>query len=252
MEIVKSGSTIQSLQIGMSIIDLLASQRTPLRFSDIQELTEITKSNLYKYLNTLTQLDLLYRDKTTGMYHLGSKLIQYGMAAIGNEDVTSRITPYLQEISHHTSCTVLFSVWTYDGPITAKIWNSNQNLNIGAQLGTRLPPSSSSGKVFTVFQDPSLTAEWIEKDRNVTGSFLKETDEYHEIRKYKIAFAKEPLVPSVSSMSIPVFNYNSELLGAITAVGFTESIPDHYEDPLSDYLRKSCLEISKIFGYSFE
>jgi DNA-binding IclR family transcriptional regulator len=226
MEIVKTGSTIQSLQIGMSIIDLLASQRTPLRFSDIQELTEITKSNLYKYLNTLTQLELLYRDKTTGMYHLGSKLIQYGMAAIGNEDVTSRITPYLQEISHHTSCTVLFSVWTYDGPITAKIWNSNQNLNIGAQLGTRL--------------------------RNVTGSFLNETNEYDGIRKYKIAFAKEPLVPSVSSMSIPVFNYNSELLGAITAVGFTENIPDHYEDPLSVYLRKSCLEISNIFGYSAE
>lgn len=59
-------------------------------------------------MNTLTQLELLYRDKTTGMYHLGSKLIQYGMAAIGNEDITSRITPYLQEISHNTSCTVLF------------------------------------------------------------------------------------------------------------------------------------------------
>jgi DNA-binding IclR family transcriptional regulator len=252
MEIVKSGSTIQSLQIGMSIIDLLASQRNPLRFSDIQESTEITKSNLYKYLNTLTQLELLYRDKTTGMYSLGSKLIQYGMAAIGNEDVTSRITPYLQEISHHTSCTVLFSVWTYDGPITAKIWNSNQNLNIGAQLGTRLPPSSSSGKVFTVFQDSSITADWIEKDNNVSAAFLRGTKEYQAIQKNKIAFAKEPLVPSVSSMSIPIFNYNAELLGAITAVGFTESIPDHYEDPLSQYLRKSFLEISNIFGYSEE
>lgn len=119
-------------------------------------------------------------------------------------------------------------------------------------VGYASSPSSSSGKVFTVFQDPSLTADWIEKDRNVTGPFLKETNEYHDIRKYKIAFAKEPLVPSVSSMSIPVFNYNSELLGAITAVGFTESIPDHYDDPLSHYLRKSYLEISKIFGYTAE
>lgn len=250
MEIVKSNSTIQSLQIGVSIIDLLASQRTPLRFSDIQELTEITKSNLYKYLNTLTQLDLLYRDKTTGMYHLGSKLIQYGMAAIGNEDVTSRIAPFLQEISHHTSCTVLFSVWTYDGPITAKIWNSNQSLNIGAQLGTRLPPASSSGKVFTVFQDRSLTADWIEKEKNVSLALHPEMNEYQSIQKHKIAFAKEPLVPSVSSMSIPIFNYNADLLGAITAVGFTENIPDHYDEPLSKYLNTCFLEISNIFGYT--
>lgn len=249
MEIVKSNSTIQSLQIGMSIIDLLASQRTPLRFSDIQELTGITKSNLYKYLNTLTQLDLLYRDKATGMYHLGSKLVQYGMAAIGNEDVTSRIAPYLQEISHQTSCTVLFSVWTYEGPITAKIWNSNQILNIGAQLGTRLPPASSSGKIFTVFQDPSLTADWIENEKNVSIALIPETKEYQSILTHKIAFAKEPLVPSVSSMSIPVFNYDAELLGAITAVGFTQNIPDHHEEPLSKYLRKSFLEISNIFGY---
>lgn len=250
MEIVKSNSTIQSLQIGVSIIDLLATQRTPLRFSDIQELTEITKSNLYKYLNTLTQLDLLYRDKTTGMYHLGSKLIQYGMAAIGNEDVTSRIAPFLQEISHHTSCTVLFSVWTYDGPITAKIWNSNQSLNIGAQLGTRLPPASSSGKVFTVFQDPSLTADWIEKEKNVSLALHPEMNEYQAIQKHKIAFAREPLVPSVSSMSIPIFNYNADLLGAITAVGFTENIPDHYDEPLSKYLNTCFLEISNIFGYT--
>ena len=135
MEIVKSGSTIQSLQVGMSIIDSIATTGNPLRFSDIQESTNITKSNLYKYLNTLTQLELLYRDKTTGLYHLGSKLIQYGMAAIGQEDVVTRITSYLQEISHQSNCTVLFTVWTYNGPVVAKIWNSNQSLNIGAQLG---------------------------------------------------------------------------------------------------------------------
>lgn len=41
----KSSSMIQSLQVGMSIIDLIASQEQPLRFSEIQELTQITKSN---------------------------------------------------------------------------------------------------------------------------------------------------------------------------------------------------------------
>ena len=249
MEIVKSSSTIQSLQIGMSIIDLLAIQKNPLRFSDIQESTGITKSNLYKYLNTLTQLELLYRDKSTGLYHLGSKLIQYGMAAIGSEDVTARITPFLQEISQHTSCTVLISVWTYEGPIMAKVWNSTQNLNIGAQLGTKLPPSSSSGKIFTVFTDPFLTADWIEKNHSEGSVLFAESEEYHSIRQHKIAFAKEPLVHSVSSVSIPVLNYNQELLGAVTVVGFNERIPKEIHDPLSVYLMEKCKEISGMFGY---
>ncbi len=62
MAIIKTGTTIQSLQIGLGILDLVAKQEKPLKFTDIQELTQITKSNLYKYLNTLTQLGLLYRD----------------------------------------------------------------------------------------------------------------------------------------------------------------------------------------------
>lgn len=249
METVKSGSTIQSLQVGMSIVDTLASTGNPLRFSDIQEATNITKSNLYKYLNTLTQLDLLYRDKTTGLYQLGSKLIQYGMAAIGQQDVATRVTPYLQEISHHSSCTVLFTVWTYNGPVIAKIWNSNQLLNIGAQMGTLLPPSSSSGKIFESFLDSSITSEWLLNATNEpTKSWLSDS-ERQSIEKQKIAFAKEPLVPAVSSTSIAILNYNNELLGAVTVVGFTADIPTSPAEELSQYLIQMAKDISKNFGY---
>ncbi len=64
----KNTSMIQSLQIGFQIVDLIAEQDHPLKFTDIQELSGITKSNLYKYLNTLTYLGLVYRDKKQGTY----------------------------------------------------------------------------------------------------------------------------------------------------------------------------------------
>ena len=247
MKIEKNNNMIQSLQIGMSIIDLIASKESPLRFADIQEETGITKSNLYKYLNTLTQMDLLYRDKKTNMYHLGSKLIQYGMAAIGYGDVTTRVTPFLQEISIHTSCTVLFSVWTYNGPVTARIWNTNNTINIGAQLGSILPASSSTGKIFTAFLDESQTKDWREQERNALFDLTEQ--EMAEIREHKIAFAKEPLVPSTSSASIPILDFNRDLIGAIAVVGFTESIPSSPSDPLGQDLIKFHNEISRIFGF---
>jgi len=58
MEITKNGSTIQSLQIGIGILDVLINNGTPMKFVEIQEKTNMTKSNLYKYMNTLTLLDL--------------------------------------------------------------------------------------------------------------------------------------------------------------------------------------------------
>ena len=87
----KSNAMIQSLQVGMSIVDLISSKEQPLKFTEIQELTQITKSNLYKYLNTLTHLQLLHRDKKSGAYMLGSKIIEYGRSAIGHQDIISTV-----------------------------------------------------------------------------------------------------------------------------------------------------------------
>ncbi|MBA4538372.1 IclR family transcriptional regulator [Bacillus aquiflavi] len=247
----KNNSMIQSLQLGMSIVELIASQEQPLKFSDIQELSNITKSNLYKYLNTLTHLGLLHRDKREGTYILGSKLIEYGVAAIGHQDTISKVTPYLQEISRNTSLTSLLAVWTYEGPVIANIWSSSQGLNIGAQIGTKLPILSSSGKIFSVFNDQALIKEWKTNELNLLSNeeqmlFEQETQ---EIKKNHIAFAKEPLVPFVSSISIPLFNYSASLLGAITVVGFSQHIPQTIESKTAAYLLNMSTEISNIFGY---
>ncbi|MEH7495390.1 helix-turn-helix domain-containing protein [Neobacillus niacini] len=52
----------------MGIVETIAKQGRPLKFSEIQELTQITKSNLYKYLNTFTQLCILYRN-SLNLFH---------------------------------------------------------------------------------------------------------------------------------------------------------------------------------------
>lgn len=242
MEIVKSGSMIQSLQVGIKIVDVVKENEGPMSFSDIQEKTQITKSNLYKYMNTLVHLELLFRDKSTGLYHLGNKLIQYGMAAIRNEDTVALITPYLQSISQHSKCSALFATWSFDGPIVVKIWSAENVLNIGAQIGTVLPKQSSSGKIFQAFQKNNM------KFRNQEENDLSE-EEMIQIHKEKIAFAREPLISSVSSVSIPVLSYNEELIGSVTVVGFSDNIPTNVDEPLSQYLINQQKEVSKIFGH---
>ncbi|HZG71810.1 MAG TPA: IclR family transcriptional regulator [Chondromyces sp.] len=251
MESAKKGTTIQSLQIGMGIINLIAKQGKPLKFSDIQELTKITKSNLYKYLNTFTQLGILYRDKSSGTYVLGSKLIEYGMAAANQENVVDRITPYLQEINEKSLSTVLYSIWTNNGPMIVREFNANQGYNIGAQMGTILPLLSATGKVFSVFMDKQMTSEWRETElKQVPPEKVKQLEEeYKSIREKEIAFAREPLVASVSSVAFPVFNYRKNLLGAVTIVGFSDLIPQNEAEELSKYFIDMSKEISGSFGY---
>jgi DNA-binding IclR family transcriptional regulator len=251
MEAIKKGTTIQSLEVGMGIIESIAKQGRPIKFSDIQELTQITKSNLYKYLNTFTQLGILYRYKDTGEYILGSKLIEYGMAAVDQENVIDRITPFLYEINTKSSNTVLFSAWTQNGPIIVKDFNNNRGFNIGAQIGTFLPIRSATGKVFMAFMDEQKILEWKEKEfMQISSEQISQLEgECESVREKEIAFAREPLVSSVSSVSVPVLNYKKQLLGAVTVVGFSEFIPQNVNNELSRYLIDISKEISGSFGY---
>jgi len=254
MEVIKKGTTIQSLEVGMGILETITQQGRPLKFSDIQELTQITKSNLYKYLNTFTQLGILYRYKDTGEYVLGSKLIEYGMAAVDQENVIDRITPFMHEINERFSNTVLFSSWTHNGPMIVRELNKNRGINIGAQIGTLLPIRSASGKLFLAFMDEQMSREWKEKEfmqipQEKVGLL---EDECRIIREKEIAFAREPLVPSVSSVAIPVLNYQKKLLGSVTVVGFSESIPQDENNELSQFLLSISKEISASFGYKLQ
>lgn len=246
----KSSNTIQSLEIGCDILELVASSEHPLKFNEIQERSGMTKSNLHKYLNTLTQAGMLYRDKSSNLYTLGSKLIRYGMKALNQENAMDKVMPFLQEINRECRNTVLLTSWSPNGPMVVSMINSQVGLNIGAQIGTVVPPMSAAGKVFIAFQNEPEVEEWKQRewtklDENKRRMLEKEIE---GVREQGIAFAKEPLVPSISSIALPVFKYDDRLLGVIVVVGFSQSIPDRIEDELGRYLLGMRDRIAEAFG----
>ncbi len=249
---IKASNVIQSLQVGCDILELIASSGRALKYNEIYELTGMTKSNLHKYLNTLTLVGFLYRDKSTGLYTLGSKLVEYGMKAVNQENVVERVMPFLQEINNTCKNTVLLTTWSQNGPMVVRLMNSLEGLNIGAQIGTLLPALSAAGKIFTAFSDESQTADWRSKEweqlsDQQKNEFLKDID---TVKEYAIAFASEPLVPSISSIAIPIFNFEERLLGVIVVVGFSHTIASRLDDMMSQYLVKMRNEIAEAFGYN--
>lgn len=247
-------STIGSLVQGFGIIDVVAKSDTPLKFTEIQEHTGISKSNLYKYLNTLTELDLLYRDVKQGSYSLGYKFLEYGNAAMKNNDLVMKLSHYFKEISHLTNMTTSLAVWLNDTPVITNIWNTNYGLNIGAQIGTKLPLLSASGKVFAAYSNKEEMHQWIEKEQAKIENFSIEdfSNELKEIRIRHVAFAKEPLIKHVSSLSLPILDYKKELIGTITIIGFTENIPTDTSSELVQKVIDISKEMSSVFGYREE
>lgn len=244
-------STIGSIVHGANIIDVIARSDSPVKFTDIQEQTGISKSNLYKYLNTLTQLDFLYRDGKQGHYELGYKFLKYGNAAMQNNDITSKLSSYFKEISNLVNMTTSLSVWLNDTPVITNIWNTNYGLNIGAQIGTKLPLLSAAGKIHAAYANKEASFNWIEQEQSKDVHFPIEDfqDELQEIRKSHIAFANEPLTKHVSSLSLPILDYKNELVAACTIIGFSEQVPKDKSSALVQQVIEINKAMSRAFGY---
>lgn len=247
--ITANNTTIGSLTTGLNIIDLISKAESSLKFTEIQEQTQITKSNLYKYLNTLTQAGVVYRDPKQGDYALGYKLLEYGSKLMNTEIILQRLTHQLKEVSSQTNMTALLATWVNDRPIITQIANTNFGLNIGATIGTELPPLSSVGKVFAAFKDDDATTLW--KTTNLNTEQLQSlNNELNSIKENKFAYSKEPLVRHVSSLSFPVVNYQNQLIAAIGIVGFTEDLPSNIEDEFIKNIIPIIKEMSAVFGYT--
>ncbi len=248
MNEIKKGAGIQSLQIGLSIVDIVAHHGQPMSFMDIFEISKITKSNLYKYLNTLTATSFLFRDKYTGLYTLGSKLVEYGMSSINRENILDRVTPYLQELNKLSQETIIFSIWTGNGPMVVRIINSTKGiLNVGAQLGTLLPIHSSAGKLFAAYKKENEIEAWKKIGMNEEkGQFMEK--ELEKVRSERIAISTQPLAPSINSVGVPILNFSQEILGTITIAGFNDSLPMAKDHPTIQELIRMGQEISIGYG----
>lgn len=245
---------IQSLQVGINILEILAKHNEPLKFSEIQNLSGMKKSNLYKYLHTFTQNGIVYKNQNKNTFILGSKLIEWGSIAIGHNDFTEQVIPRLKEISDHSELTTLLAVPTLKGPVVSYIWNANYGINIGAQIGAHLPLESSTGKIFAAFEMRNHYKEWENeyKSQFTNTQHKKFTEEQRLIQDEFFIHAIEPLVSHVSSCSFPILNFENRLLGAITLVGFTPLVPTTITHKVSQFTSQVAFSLSEDFGYSIK
>jgi IclR family transcriptional regulator, acetate operon repressor len=174
-----------------------------------------------------------------------------GNVALGQSSLIEVVIPYFKKIAEKMNLTVLLAVPSTKGPLISYILSADYGINIGAQIGTHLPLSSSTGVVFSAFEKDVLMKEWEEEELSkFNESELQQFQSEKEKTRGKFFASKtEPLIMHVSSFSVPIFNFNHGLLGAITVVGITETVPKSADHPTGKYVLHAAKEISEYFGF---
>lgn len=88
------------------VLELVAEQGQPVRFSDLISAAPYPKATLYRLLQTLVADGLLEFDVETGLYSLGMRLVKLAHAAWSQSSLAPIARPYLDALSQEAGITV--------------------------------------------------------------------------------------------------------------------------------------------------
>ncbi|MBF4489301.1 IclR family transcriptional regulator [Psychrobacter sp. N25K4-3-2] len=249
----KNQSGVQSLEIGLSILDVLIDRNEPMMLKDIAEAMQMHPAKSHRYLVSLIRKD--YASKLDdGRYGLGDRvntLASLGHTGLNQNNLLARLTQVANEIKDTLNCGVQIAKWFSEGPIIIQSVEPDSPISIITRIGSRMPlTTSATGQLFASYQpdaviQPLVTAEWqTDNEAIITEKWQNFSHLQAKIRTQGYATVTGDMLMGINAITIPVIlpqlassaanssAINDKIAGeglpleyAITIIGTTEQLP---------------------------
>ncbi|MBN2051047.1 MAG: helix-turn-helix domain-containing protein, partial [Spirochaetales bacterium] len=84
----------------MTIIDCISNENKGIGFVELQSRLGVPKTTLFRILHTLEREDWI--ERTQDRYHLGYKMIHYGMVTLSRRNLRNVAMPFLRQLMEET------------------------------------------------------------------------------------------------------------------------------------------------------
>ncbi|KRU22915.1 IclR family transcriptional regulator [Psychrobacter piscatorii] len=250
----KNQGGIQSLEIGLSILDVLIDRHEPMMLKDIAEAMQMHPAKSHRYLVSLIRKNYV-RKLDDGRYGLGDRvnaLAALGHTELSQNNLLARLTQVANEIKDTLNCGVQIAKWFSEGPIIIQSVEPDSPISIITRIGSRMPlTTSATGQLFASYQpdaviQPLVTAEW--QSSNAVADMTEKLQSFAQlqakIRTQGYATVTGDMLMGINAITIPVIlphfansaanlstssdktaNEALPLEYAITIIGTTEQLP---------------------------
>src|SRR5210317_1822947 len=107
----KAQQGINSVVIGMSVLDVIVDAGSALSLNAIANEVEMSPAKVHRYLVSLIETGLVTRLKEPGLYDLGPKALKLGFKATKRIDRVSIANEELDTLNSQVDETVFLSIW---------------------------------------------------------------------------------------------------------------------------------------------
>lgn len=144
-----------ALAKGLKLLNLVADAEEPLRFAQLQQMSEMSKPTYARILKTLIAFGLVRHDETKGTYSLGPRFLELSHKVWDNFDLNSVAAPEIERLSSELGETVALCKLDQDSVLYLSE-RSGSGLGVRVSTGQRVPlHCTAAGKVLLAFQEPA-------------------------------------------------------------------------------------------------
>ena len=222
----KNQSGVQSLEIGLSILDVLIAYNAPMMLKDIAQAMQMHPAKTHRYLVSLIRKNYACK-LDDGRYGLGERVNVLGALgvfgasghiALTQNNLLERLTAVANAIKDTLNCGVQIAKWFSEGPIIIQSVEPDSPISIITRIGSRMPlTTSATGQLFASYQSdavikPLVLAEWQGKidstkllsDAEILDKWLQFTQLQADIRTQGYATVTGDMLVGVNAITIPV------------------------------------------------
>ena len=241
---------IQSIEIGVSILQFVAAAEKPITITELADLCETSKSKLYRYLNSFVRTGMLEKNQDL-KYVLGREILRLGLKASNDIKIVDIAQPYLMHLKEKFNETSGLAVFGEDGPFFVSWEESAGPINIGIKVGSKIGiTDSATGKVFASHLPESATNALIAKElANNLQAMSDFKTALADIREIGYSYTDGTIVQGISGVAAPIFDRNNIIVGVVCVVGLSNSINTAPDSELVINLKQYVKQISQELGW---
>lgn len=207
----------------LEVLDVIAEYGRPVRFSELLATSRYPKATLYRFLQTLTNQEMLTYNEEIGTYRLGIRLMRLAHGAWRNASLAPIARPFIEELAAEVGETVHLAQIDNGQVLFVDKLRSTDRFETLAQVGQVAPAFCTGvGKAMLAFLAPKRLELVLQQQAyfGYTPTSHKSAQslqvELDTIRETGIAFDREEHELGTNSIAAPILSTNGRVIGAIS------------------------------------
>lgn len=259
----KTRAGIQSVEVGFSLLDVLAQAPGPLMLRDLAAQAGMSAAKAHRYLVSFQRLGLVVQDGGSNRYELGPATLRLGLATLSRLDAVKMARERLPALMEHTGHTLALAVWGNHGPTLVHWLESPRAVPVNLRLGDVMPMlSSATGRCFATFlghgvgsdQAKALIELEMAQARKVGREDVPTTRGelealVRESRAHGLGRVHNVLLPGISGFCAPVFDADGHLALGVVSLGSSATFNTDWDGPVATPLRRMAQQLSADLGW---